>query len=87
MILEGNMIKHESDTPRQTKLKCSFQRVLPLYFHLDCVDDTTGHDGEFPSDRAHSQFELRHVWCSRQHVGETVRACCVHQGEKSPLRG
>lgn len=60
--------------------------MLPLFSHLNCVDDAAGHDREFPSDRAHSQFELGHVWCIGQHVGETVWASCVHKTKKESLR-
>lgn len=87
----GAVVILERRTKQRTKqtsnhkhqiFKQSLQKVLLLFFHLNCVDDATGHDREFPSDRAHSQFELGHVRCGGQHVGETVWASCTHQEKK-----
>lgn len=72
MILERKKPKRTSHETQTRYFGESLQKVLPLFLHLNCVDDTTGHDREFPSDRAHSEFELGHVRCSGQHVGETV---------------
>ena len=35
-----------------------FVQVLYFLTDLNCVNYAAGHDGEFPRDRAHSQFEL-----------------------------
>lgn len=47
--------------------------------HLNWANHTTCHDGKFSRDWAHSQFELRHVGSTWQHVAQTVWASCVHK--------
>lgn len=53
--------------------------VCSLGPDLDCVDNTAGHDGEFPCDRAHSQFELGHVGSTWYHVGQPVGASYMRE--------